>query len=299
MSGAPARGVEPPFGAGELGGRAEVREAGRGRLSGPGLGGGEPRGRPQGGEPALDRVGVLERSRRVDQERREAPVPGQRLLEADVEVRGHQHPGEQQHGTECALDDVAPGAATDPLEHRARAERVEEQNRAEADGVGDRHRDDPGRGAARGAHRGDGGQDRAGARRAHEAERGADAETGARSRSRAFADRSGRAATAAPGRARRARARAARCRSRSAPRSPAVRAAPPAIPTPLTSWARATIAIVNVTARPRTIPNGLRRPPVALADSSAGRTGRTHGVIAVPAPAIRANTISSSMRGFR
>ena len=74
-----------------------------------------------------------------------------------------------------------------------------------------------------------------------------------------------------------------------------VRAAPLASPTPLTSCASATIAIVNVTASPITIPSGRRRPPAALADSSAGRTGSTHGVIAVPAPAISANSISNSI----
>ncbi len=74
-----------------------------------------------------------------------------------------------------------------------------------------------------------------------------------------------------------------------------VRAAPPASPTPLTSWASATIAIVNVSARPSTIPAGRRRPPIALADSSAGSTGSTHGVIAVPAPAINANSIRTSI----
>ncbi len=74
-----------------------------------------------------------------------------------------------------------------------------------------------------------------------------------------------------------------------------VRAAPLARPTPLTSWASATIAIVNVVARPSTIPSGRRRPPTALADSSAGRTGSTHGVIAVPAPAISANNINNGI----
>ena len=74
-----------------------------------------------------------------------------------------------------------------------------------------------------------------------------------------------------------------------------MRAAPLASPTPLTSWASATIAIVNVSARPTTIPIGRRRPPSALADRSAGTTGNTHGVIAVPAPAISANSDSSSM----
>ena len=74
-----------------------------------------------------------------------------------------------------------------------------------------------------------------------------------------------------------------------------VRAAPEASPTPLAIWASATIAIVNVTASPSTIPSGRRRPPTALADRSAGRTGSTHGVIAVPAPAINANNISSGI----
>ena len=73
------------------------------------------------------------------------------------------------------------------------------------------------------------------------------------------------------------------------------RAAPLARPTPWTSWARATIAIVNVSASPTTIPIGRRRPPIALADSKAGTTGSTHGVIAVPAPAMNANSISSSI----
>ena len=74
-----------------------------------------------------------------------------------------------------------------------------------------------------------------------------------------------------------------------------VRAAPLARPTPLTSWASATIAIVNVVPSPSTIPSGRRRPPTALADSSAGRTGSTHGVIAVPAPAISANNINNGI----
>ena len=65
-----------------------------------------------------------------------------------------------------------------------------------------------------------------------------------------------------------------------------------ASPTPLTSCASATIAIVKVTASPSTIPSGRRRPPTALAASSAGSTGSTQGVIAVPAPAISANSSS-------
>jgi len=69
------------------------------------------------------------------------------------------------------------------------------------------------------------------------------------------------------------------------------------MPRSLTSWVSTTIEIVNVTARPSTIPSGRRRPPTALADSRAGSTGSTQGVIAVPAPAIRANSISRSIWG--
>src|ERR1700733_7228144 len=74
-----------------------------------------------------------------------------------------------------------------------------------------------------------------------------------------------------------------------------VLAAPLARPTPLTNWARRTIAIVNVAASPSTIPIGRRRPPVALDASKAGTTGSTQGVIAVPAPAIRANSNSTTI----
>ncbi len=56
------------------------------------------------------------------------------------------------------------------------------------------------------------------------------------------------------------------------------------------------IVIVKVVASPITIPTGRRRPPVALADSRAGRTGSTHGLSAVPAPATTANSIRISMR---
>ena len=49
-----------------------------------------------------------------------------------------------------------------------------------------------------------------------------------------------------------------------------------------------TIVIVCVSVSPATMPSGRRRPPVPLADSSAGRTGSTHGVIAVAAPATNA-----------
>ena len=74
-----------------------------------------------------------------------------------------------------------------------------------------------------------------------------------------------------------------------------VRVTPLPRPTPFSICESATIETVKVSARPSTIPNGRRRPPTALADSSAGSTGRTHGVIAVPAPAIRANNISNNI----
>ncbi len=76
-----------------------------------------------------------------------------------------------------------------------------------------------------------------------------------------------------------------------------VRVAPLARPTPLAIWARATMAMVKVSARPTMIPNGRRLPPSALAEKSAGRTGRTQGVIAVPAPATKANSINSNIWG--
>jgi hypothetical protein len=50
-----------------------------------------------------------------------------------------------------------------------------------------------------------------------------------------------------------------------------------------------------VIASPTTIPIGRRRPPVALADRSAGTTGSTQGVIAVPAPATKAKAINSNI----
>jgi hypothetical protein len=59
--------------------------------------------------------------------------------------------------------------------------------------------------------------------------------------------------------------------------------------------ARPTIVTVKVSARPRTIPTGRRRPPVAPALSSAGRTGSTQGLSAVPAPATNAKTTSSAI----
>src|SRR4051812_30843092 len=66
-------------------------------------------------------------------------------------------------------------------------------------------------------------------------------------------------------------------------------------PTPSTTVARPTIVTVNVTASPSTMPSGRRRPPVAPALSSAGSTGSTQGLSAVPAPATNAKRTSSVM----
>jgi hypothetical protein len=61
-------------------------------------------------------------------------------------------------------------------------------------------------------------------------------------------------------------------------------------PTPSITLASPTIVTVKVSARPRAMPTGRRRPPVAPALSSAGSTGSTHGLSAVPAPASSAKT---------
>ncbi len=53
--------------------------------------------------------------------------------------------------------------------------------------------------------------------------------------------------------------------------------------------------MVCVKTRPRITPSGRRRPPAALAERSAGSTGSTQGVSAVPAPASTAKTVSSSI----
>ena len=71
------------------------------------------------------------------------------------------------------------------------------------------------------------------------------------------------------------------------------RSAPSPRPTPSTTFAKPATVIANVVASPITIAIGRRRPPVAPADRSAGRTGRTQGEIAVPAPATNANRRSS------
>src|SRR3954463_16470686 len=44
------------------------------------------------------------------------------------------------------------------------------------------------------------------------------------------------------------------------------------------------------------MPSGRRRPPVAPADNTTGRTGSTHGETAVAAPATSAKRTSSAMR---
>jgi len=66
-------------------------------------------------------------------------------------------------------------------------------------------------------------------------------------------------------------------------------------PTPSTTVASPTIVTVKVIASPKTMPSGRRRPPVALALNSAGRTGSTHGLTAVPAPARKAKTTRRGM----
>ncbi len=71
-----------------------------------------------------------------------------------------------------------------------------------------------------------------------------------------------------------------------------VRTAPSGSPTPSITEASATIVTVNVVTSPRITPSGRRRPPLPVAASSAGSTGSTHGVSAVPAPATIANRTS-------
>src|SRR4051794_16736839 len=66
-------------------------------------------------------------------------------------------------------------------------------------------------------------------------------------------------------------------------------------PTPPTTSATPTIVIVNVAESPRTTPSGRRRPPAPPADSTAGRTGSTHGLKAVPAPARNAKASRITM----
>jgi hypothetical protein len=70
-----------------------------------------------------------------------------------------------------------------------------------------------------------------------------------------------------------------------------VRVAPAPSPTPSTTLARPTMVTVKVAARPRAMPTGRRRPPVSPALSSAGSTGSTHGLSAVPAPATSAKSM--------
>src|SRR4051794_18356442 len=66
-------------------------------------------------------------------------------------------------------------------------------------------------------------------------------------------------------------------------------------PTPSTTFAAPTIVTQKVRVRPATTPIGRRRPPAAEADSTAGSTGSTHGLIAVPAPATNANASRSAI----
>src|SRR4051794_37872313 len=74
-----------------------------------------------------------------------------------------------------------------------------------------------------------------------------------------------------------------------------VRVNPGPSPTPSMTLARPTIVTVKVAAKPRTMPTGRRRPPVSPALSRAGRTGRTQGLRAVPAPATSAKSMRSAI----
>ena len=76
-----------------------------------------------------------------------------------------------------------------------------------------------------------------------------------------------------------------------------LRVTPGPRPTPSMTLARPTIVTVKVTARPRAMPTGRRRPPVAPALSSAGSTGSTHGLSAVPARRRRSAKRMSSAIG--
>ena len=126
----------------------------------------------QAGQLVLDGGALLQAAGRVGQERGE--VVGQRLLEAQVDAREHEHRGEQHHRAEAALQPAAAAACAHALDDAPAAERQAEQHERRAEPVGDRHRDDLRRRARRGADGDDRGEDRAGARRVDEAERAAD-----------------------------------------------------------------------------------------------------------------------------
>jgi len=185
-------GVEPLLGVGELGRRPELGQRGRldsgNRHAGRGADGRQggltalahrkARRGPQRREPVLDRGRALQRSRRADQKGRQARVPGQRLLEAHVEVGDHHHRRAQQDHAQRPLDQVTADRAAHPVGHGPAAESVEQHHGAESDRKREGHRHDTHRGAAGGADRGHGGQDRACARGADEAQGAPDPDAG-------------------------------------------------------------------------------------------------------------------------
>ena len=124
---------------------------------------------------------VLQSSGRVHEEGRQV-VPGQQFFEAHVEVEGHRYARCQEHHPKRAFDDVAANRAAHPVQDRPAPERVQQEDGAQADGVGKRDRHHLHRGAAGGADRSHGGEDRAGAGSADESERGADREPRAEAR---------------------------------------------------------------------------------------------------------------------
>ena len=222
---------------------------------------------------------------------------GQRGLEAHVEVGGHRDRGKHEHHAQRALERrPAPGPA-DALHHPAPTVGEREQHGAGAEAVAERHerrgrRRFPAWRRPRSPRRGSA---RRTARRRSRARRPPPGRT--RTRRRARGPRTGQSATAAPRRRPPARGHSSATPNPISTAIASVRVIPSASPTPSMTVASATIAIVKVTASPSTIPTGRRRrPPTALADSSAGRTGSTHGVIAVPAPATSAKPIRTTMR---
>ena len=222
--------------------------------------------------------------RRVDQPR--GQVVGDGRLEAHVEVRRHGDAGEDEDDRQRALQARAAPGGAHALDERAAAERQREQDergaQREREADGDRAR------RAR-ADRDDGGEDRPRARRVDEAQRGADEQARGESVAALRGPRRDRRASGASRRA----ASGGTARTTPKPMSTttaSVRVRPGPSPTPSMTLASPTIVTVKVAARPSAMPTGRRRPPVAPALSSAGRTGSTHGLSAVPAPARSAKT---------
>ena len=289
-----ARRVEPVLRFGEFGGGAEVFEsarvrqqlrlAGAARLRGCadarlvfGLVAGDLR------QAALDGVRFLQRCGQVDF----GDVLGDVLVEVDVQFGGDRDRGDHHDRAEHAPQRRAATRTAHAVEQLVAAERQRQQHDARAERVGDRHRD---RAPGRRADGDDGRQDRTGAGCVYEPERGSDEQA----RGEPVPAESGpppRPLRSAPVRDRRASMRSARpgtISARPITSSTATaksRSGSEPSPTPPTTLAMPTIVIVNVTISPTTTPSGRRRPPTAVADSSAGSTGSTHGDSAVPAPA--------------